>query len=195
MLGNSRASMIARLAMLGAMCVLTLGAQSSCSNIDGEGMLKVNDPPVSTGKGTSTGPTFSVTLALKDSSGHITGRFARGELITFELIVLNRTNAPIRLQFPTMGGNQDFQVFKPGATDNEWDWVANKTFATVVTELTFAAGGTQVFTGTWDQVKLDGTMLEPGSHEAVGQIFPIPGQGPALTDDDTRSPRVAFIVN
>lgn len=195
MLGNSRASIIARLAMLGAVCVLTMGAQSSCSINGGDGTLMINDPPVSSGQGTNSGPTFSVTLALKDSSGRVTGHFTRGELITFELTVLNRTNAPLRLQLPTMGGNQDFQVFKPGATDNEWDWAANRTFPAVVTEVDFEAGGTHVFTGTWDQVKLDGVMLEAGTHEAFGRFFPLPGQGLALTDADTESPRVSFIVN
>jgi hypothetical protein len=192
---SSCVAMIARLAVLGAVCVLTMGAQSSCSSNGGEGTLRVDDPPVSTGKGTRNGPTFSVTLALKDSSGRVTSRFSRGELITFELSVLNRTSAPIRLQLPTMGGNQDFQVFEPGATESEWDWVANKSFPAVVTEVIFEAGGTQVFTGTWDQVKLDGAMLQAGTHEAFGRFFPIPGQGLALTDDDTQSPRVRFMVN
>lgn len=195
MLENARASMIARLALLGAVCALTMGAQSSCSTQGGEGMLTVNDPPVGSGQGTNTGRTFSVTLALKDSAGRVTSHFSRGELITFELTVLNLTNAPIRLQLPTAGGNQDFQVFQPGATDTEWDWAANQLFPAVVTELTFEAGGSQVFAGTWDQVKLDGAMLGAGVHEAAGRFIPIPGQGLALTDQDTQSPRVSFIVN
>jgi hypothetical protein len=175
----------ARLLLLGAMSLVTLGAEFRCSNVDG----------ADTGKGTRFGPTFAVTLALKDSSGTVTNRFARGELITFELTVLNRTSAPIRLQLPTLGGNQDFQVFRPGASEAEWDWLADKQFAAVVTELTFEAGGTQVLTGTWDQVKLDGGMLAPGTYEAFGGFFPIHGQVPALTEDDTRSPRVRFMVN
>jgi hypothetical protein len=193
MFAATRGAMIARLLLIGAVTLVTLGAQSSCSNNDGEGILTVGDP--GPGKGTSTGPTFSVTLALKDSSGAVTSRFARGELITFELTVLNRTNATIRIQLPTMGGNQDFQVFRPGVAEAEWDWLANKTFAAVVTEVTLDAGGTQVFTGTWDQVKLDGAMLPAGSYAAAGRLFAVQGQVPALTDDDTRSPRVGFIVN
>jgi hypothetical protein len=192
MFRNSRAAMIARVVLLGVVG-LVMGAQSSCSIQNGEGRLTVNDP--GPGKGTRSGPTFSVTLALKDSSGRVTSRFARGELITFELTVLNRTNAPIHLQLPTIGGNQDFQVFVPGTEVAVWDWLANKSFATAITEVTFEAGGSQVFTGTWDQVKLDGGMLEPGPYEAFGLFSAVPGQFPALTDDDTRSPRVAFRID
>jgi hypothetical protein len=185
--------MIARLVLLAAVGAVTLGAQSSCSMRDGEGTLTVGDP--GPGKATHAGPTFSVTLALKDSAGIIRSRFTRGELITFELTVLNRTSAPVHLQLPTLGGNQDFQVFEPGTDVAVWDWLANKTFATALTDVTFAAGGTQVFSGTWDQVKLDGVMLGRGSYEAFGRFFAVPGQGPALTDDDTRSPRVAFRID
>jgi hypothetical protein len=175
--------------------LVTMGAQSSCSSNNGEGILEINDPGPGPGTGTHSGSTFSITLTLKDSSGRTTSRFARGELITFELEVLNRTNAPIHMALPTMGGNQDFQVYKPGTDDAEWEWLANKLFAAVVTYVDIPAGGTQVLTGTWDQVKLDGVMLEAGTHEAFGRFFPVNGQIPGLTDDDTQSPRVTFMVN
>jgi hypothetical protein len=193
MFASTRVSMIARLLALGAVALFTMGAQSSCSSGADGGKLVVGDPEP--GKGTRSGPTFSVTLALKDSSGRIKDHFARNELITFELTVLNRTNAPIKLQLPTLGGNQDFKVYKAGADDNLWDWAMNKLFATVITDVTFEAGGSHVFAGTWDQDLLDGTMLPAGSYEATGQWFAVPGQQPPLTEADTLSPRVRFMVN
>lgn len=197
---TTRGSMIARLLLLGAACLATLGA-SRCSfdsgsegdRDSGGGRLEIGDP--GPGTGTSVGPTFSVTLTLQDASGRTTSRFARGELITFDLAVLNRRGNPIHLQLPTIGGNQDFQVFVPAAHDAEWNWLANKLFAAAVTEVTFDAGGTLHFTGTWDQVRSDGRMLERGTYEAMGRFIPIPGQGLALTDDDTQSPRVAFVID
>jgi Intracellular proteinase inhibitor len=190
MFTNSRASMISRLVLLGAVGLVTMGAQSSCSS--GDGTLSINQP--GPGTGTNTGPTFATTLTLKDSSGKITSRFSAGELITIELSILNRTNAPIHVRFPTMGGNQDFYVYTQGTDDAQWEWLANKLFATVVTETTFEPGVRQVVaTTTWNQVRLDGVMLPPGSYEANSQWFAIQGQG--LTEDDTRSPRVRFMVN
>jgi hypothetical protein len=38
-------------------------------------------------------------------------------------------------------------------------------------------------------------MLPPGTYEAAGRWISIPGQGPVLADDDTRSPRVRFRVD
>jgi hypothetical protein len=191
----TRPTMIARLVVLSAVALLTMGAQSSCSVNNGEGTLEVVDKGSDTGTGTNTGPTFSTTLTLKDSNGRVTSHFSRGELITFELSVLNRTGSPLRLQSPSAGGFNDFYVYKPGTDEARWEWLANKLFATVVTEVTFETGGPHVFTGTWDQVKLDGEMLESGTHEAFGLFYPIPGQTPALTPDETRSPRVTFTVN
>lgn len=191
----TRLSMIARLVALGAVGLLTMGAQSSCSVKNGEGTLEIIDKGSDTGTGTNTGPTFSTTLTLKDSSGKITSHFSRGELITFELSVLNRTNAPITLRFPSLGGYNDFYVYKPGTDEARWEWLANQIFAAVVTDITFDAGATRVFSSTWNQVKLDGDMLESGSHEAYGLFYPIPGQTPTLTPDETRSPRVSFTVN
>jgi hypothetical protein len=193
MFASTRGSIIARLLALGAVSLFTMGAQSSCSSGDDGGRFVVGDPEP--GKGTRTGPTFSVTLTLKDSAGRVTNRFSRGEIITFELTVLNRTNAAIQLHLPTMSGNQDFKVFAAGANDNLWDWTANRLFATVITDVTFEAGGTHVFSGTWDQELLDGTILGAGTYEATGQWFAVPGQQPPLTEGDTLSPRVRFIVN
>jgi hypothetical protein len=196
MFGKSRASMIARLALLGA-AALTMGAQSSCSSGDEGAQLIVEEPggDTGTGTGTSTGPTFQTTLSLKNSSGMVTSQFRSGELITFELTVLNRTNAPITVPFPAMGGYADFQVFDHGTDSARFDWLANKLFPAVVTELTFEAHGSHTFTGTWDWVDTGGTMVPAGQYDALGLWISIRDVGPPLTDADTHSPRVPFRVN
>lgn len=188
----TRASMIARLAVLGVVGYL-MAAQSSCSYGGDGGRLEIGDP--GSGTGTSTGPTFQTTLVLKNSSGVTTSRFHKGELITFELTVLNRTDAPITMRFPAAGGFADFQVFDRGTNHARFDWLANKIFAAVVTDMTFDAHGSRTFSGTWDWVDTGGTMVPAGDYEAFGQWLPIPGIGVPLTPADTQSPRVVFRVD
>jgi hypothetical protein len=187
--------MIARLALLGAVALVTMGAQSSCSYGDDGGKLEVRDPDPGGGTGTSIGPTFQVTLTLKDSSGRTTNQFHSGELITFELTVLNRTNSPVAIQFPAPGGYADFQVFDHGTDTQRFDWLANKLFPAVVTDFTFEPNGSHTFGGTWDWVDTGGTTVPSGHYEAKGFWLPIQGVGPPLTEADTHSPRVAFRVN
>jgi hypothetical protein len=187
------ASMIARLALAGAVAALTMGAQSSCSYGDNGGELVVEDP--GGGTGTNTGPTFQTTLALKNSAGTTTSQFRSGELITFELTVLNRTDAPIKLQFPSTGGQADFKVYDQGTDDQRFDWLANKLFPAVVTDLTFDAHGAHTFTGTWDWVDTGGTTVPSGHYEALGLWISIPDPARPLTPVDTQSPRVTFRVN
>jgi len=183
--------MIARLALLVGAGLVTMGAQSSCSYGDDGGKLEVMDP--GGGSGTNTGPTFQTTLSLKNSSGMTTSQFHRGELITFELTVLNRTNAPITLHLP--GGHTDFQVFDHGTDNQRFDWLANKLFAAVITDLTLDAHGSHTFTGTWDWVDTGGSTVPAGHYDALGKWISVPDPGLPLTERDTQSPRVAFRVN
>jgi hypothetical protein len=189
----TRTAMIARLALLGAAALVTMGAQSSCSYGDNGGELVVGD--AGGGTGTNTGPTFQTTLSLKNASGVTTSEFHRGELITFELTVLNRTDAPITLRFPAAGGFADFKVYDRGTDHQRFDWLANKLFAAVVTELTFEAHGTQTFTGTWDWVDTGGATVPAGAYEAQGLWISVPDADRPLTPEDTQSPRVDFRVN
>jgi hypothetical protein len=191
MLISFRGRMIARLVLLGAVGYL-MAAQTSCSSGNGDGKLGIMDPG---GTGTSTGPTFQTTLSLKNSSGETTDHFRSGELITFELTVLNRTNAPIDVRFPSLGGYADFQVFDHGTDTQRFDWLANKLFATAVSDITFAAHASHTFTGTWDWVDVGGTTVPAGNYDAWGVWISIPDAGLPLTEEDTRSPRVAFRVN
>jgi len=193
MLGHSRVSMIARLVLLGVTGLVTMGAQSSCSSGEDGGQLVVGDP--GGGSGTSTGPTFQTTLSLKNSSGVVTNHFRNGELITFELTLLNRTNAPITLHFPVGSGSADFQVYDHGTQNARFDWRANKLFATVVVDATLEPHGTYTFTGTWDWVDTGGTFVPAGHYDALGFWDALPDPAVPLTEADTRSPRVAFRVD
>ena len=183
--------MIARLLLLGVVASLSLGAQSSCSSNNGEGTLEVRDGG---GVGKNTGQTFQTTLTLKDSSGKITSQFDRGELITFELTLLNRSSSSVRVQFPALGNFQDFRVYERDAEEALWVWVADKVFAMVVVDMTFAPGESRTFTGTWNQVTGGGEAVPAGRYDAWGVSLPVHITNPAVTEAETQSPRVPFTI-
>lgn len=189
---HARGSMFARLLLLGTAAFL-MAAQSSCSWNGGEGSAEIKDPPANPGKGTHTGDTLETTLSLKDSAGKVTATFKRGDLITFELTVHNRTNTALHITFPMLGNWYDFQVFDKAGTESRWTWSADKSFAAVVTNYTLEAGATQTYTGTWDQVSGDG-FIAPGTYEAYGAFLPIHDQVPTVTPEETVSPRVPFTI-
>lgn len=151
-----RRSMMARLAALGAVAILTGGAQSSCSVGDPSQIPKPIDR-------SGNGPTFTTTLALKDAAGTVKSAFQAGELITFELSVRNRTTQPVELDFRS-GQQYDFFAFKSGTTDLVWLFSSTALFTQAESTLTFAAGETKVFSVTWAQ----GTR---GSYEARGAVL------------------------
>jgi hypothetical protein len=157
--------MIARLLVLGAVALVTMGAQSSCSSSYGDG-ARMDDPT----NGSGDGPTFTATLVLKDSSGRVTDRFRRGELITMELTVRNHTDFVQRLSFAD-ANHEDFLVFDAGTPRLRWRWTDGKAFAQVVTEVTFEAQQSQTLSVTWDQVLASGAMLEIGRYEARGMMM------------------------
>lgn len=156
--------MIARLLALGAVALVTMGAQSSCSS--SYGGARIDDPT----NGSGDGPTFTTTMMLKDSSGKVTSRFRRGDLITMELTVRNRTDVVQRLSFVD-ASHQDFLVFDAGTPQLRWRWTDGKAFAQVVTEVMFAPQETQTLSVTWDQVLASGAMLEAGGYDARGMLM------------------------
>jgi len=156
----TRGSMIARLAMLGAVCVISSGAQVSC----GSG-TSAQLP----GGGSGNGPTFTTTLALRDAAGAETDNFSRNELIRFELTVRNRTNQTVHLTLNS-GLQSDFVVFDNGGNLPRWQWSEGKVFITGTTEITFAPLETRLFTVDWNQQLRNGDALAAGSYEARGVL-------------------------
>jgi hypothetical protein len=162
MFAFSRSPMIARLALLGAVCLVTAGAQSSCS---------VGDPSRIPGGGDDSGdgPTFTTTLVLQNSAGAETYQFSRAEIIRFALTVRNRTNQSVTLEFDD-GQQMDFVVFDNGANTTRWQWSEGRAFTQQVTEITFAPNESKSFTVDWNQETRTGNTLSPGSYETRGVL-------------------------
>jgi hypothetical protein len=162
MFSFSRSPMIARLALLGAVCLVTAGAQSSCS---------VGDPSLLPGPGddSGTGPTFTTTLVLRNSAGTETYQFSRGEIIHFALTVRNRTSQSATVQFNT-GQQMDFVVFDNGSNTARWQWSEGRSFTQQVTEITFAPNESKTFTVDWNQETRSADTLSPGSYETRGVL-------------------------
>jgi hypothetical protein len=153
-------TMIARLLMLGAVCLVTSGSQVSCSS-----GTSAQVP----GGGTGNGPTFTTTLVLRDAAGAETNSFSRGDLIRFELTVRNRTDQTVHLTLNS-GLQSDFVVFDNGGNVPRWQWSEGKVFITGTTEITFAPLETRVFTVDWNQQLRTGDALAAGSYEARGVL-------------------------
>ena len=153
-----RRSMVSRLLAVGAVVLVTGGAQTSCSSGDVSQLPGHDDSQVS-----GDGPTFTTTLVLKDASGAVKSSFQADELITFELSVRNRTAQAVELDFSS-GQQYDFFAFRSGTSDLAWLWSSTALFIQAETTLTFAAGETKVFTVQSSQ----GTR---GLYEARGAVL------------------------
>jgi len=154
--------MMARLALLVGVVLTTAGAQYSCSS-DGNGLITHRDLD------SGDGPTFSSTLILRDSAGAETVRFARTELITFELTVRNRTDQPVTLQMPSTA-RAEFFAFTEGANSPRWRSNEDQAFPAVVTQIVFQPDESKVFELDWTQELRDGTFLGRGRYEARGVL-------------------------
>jgi hypothetical protein len=150
--------MVSRLVALGAVVLVTGGAQTSCSTGDLSQLPPRDDSGVS-----GDGPTFTTTLVLRDAAGVARSSFQAGELITFELSVRNRTSQPVDVDFRS-GQQYDFYAFRSGTRDVVWLWSSTALFIAAETTLNFAAGETKVFTVQWSQGA-------PGSYEARGAVL------------------------
>jgi len=139
------------------------------------------------------GATFSTTLTLRDSSGVPTTSFVMGEVIRFDLEVLNRTSRTVSLQFPD-GQIYDFLVYRADSTQVLWRWGADKVFPQVVTELSFPPNSSKAYLVSWDAVLPDGTQLPVGSYRARGTIVSSGPPGDPVEPDELASPFVNFTV-
>lgn len=163
-----RRSMIARLIAVGAVALVTSGSQVQCSSGDTDLL-----PPIEEIDGeTGNGPNFATRLVIRDSSGQETDRFARGELITFEVTVHNKTTQPIVLSYTGISGTA--MVFSRGGDDPLWYPGYGAAFAQVISHVTVEANETKTYSITWNQERPDGTFLTRGSYRARG-LFWAPG--------------------
>jgi hypothetical protein len=156
-----RRSMIARLLGVGVVALITGGSQVSC-NSGGE-EPDPSRPPRDIDSG--EGPTFTTTLVLRDSAGTETYRFFRGELITFELSVRNRSAQPVTVSLGSTLTSLCL-AFDSGAEEPRWNSAGGLAFPTVITTLTFAPDETKVISHTWHQETADGRWLGRGNYEA-----------------------------
>jgi Intracellular proteinase inhibitor len=157
-----RRSVMARVLATGAVALVTSGSQLSCNG--GEGMVRIEDPPLPPPEAVDT--RFTTLLVLRDSAGAERYAFQPGELITFEITVRNRTTQPATVSFTGYTGSVD--VFNNGSNDSLWNPFDDLVFAQVVQTSTFAAGESQVFTHTWNQLLPTGSNLPLGIYEARG---------------------------
>jgi hypothetical protein len=153
---------MARLVMLFGICLFTAGSQFSCSS---DGRASIGDDDLDSGHGAR----FTTRLVLRNSAGAESYDFARGDLITFELSVRNRTDQTV-----TLAGccppDREFYVFEEDSRRLRWRWTEGRAFPAVVQDLVFAPQETKIFLAEWNQVTGSGEMIATGEYEARGAI-------------------------
>lgn len=159
-----RGPMMARLAILFGICLFTAGAQWSCSS-DGSARIGDGNDDLDSGNG----PRFSTRLVLRNAAGSETYTFDRGDLITFEITIRNRTAETVRLQ-GCCPPQSDFFVFDEGDEDVRWQWSEGRAFPAVVEDLVFAANETKTMQVTWNQITRSGASLGAGQYDARGVV-------------------------
>ncbi|MGA9855185.1 MAG: BsuPI-related putative proteinase inhibitor [Gammaproteobacteria bacterium] len=115
----------------------------------------------------SDGPIFVTTLAVEDANGNAASSFSQGAEIQFVLSVRNRTSSSQTISFST-AQKYNFEVLDSGTATEAWTWSLGQSFTQSTTSLTFAAGETQTFTVTWDQVDDTDQPVPTGSYEVIG---------------------------
>ena len=157
--------MIARLLGLAAVAMVTSGAQVKCSSGD----LSDLEPIEEIQEPTGDGPTFSTRLVMRDSAGNETYSFTRGELITFEVTVRNKTAQPVDLQYTGISGAAF--VFTRGGDEPLWYPGYGTMFAQVVQTVRLDANETKTYSITWNQELPNGTFLTRGNYRARGAFW------------------------
>jgi hypothetical protein len=152
--------MMARLAMLVGICLVTSGNVAFCSFSSG--------PPRSDMPG-YVDP-FGSSLTLRDASGVETRSFVMGEPVRFDFEIVNLTNQRQRVQFAD-GQDHDFIVVNNGTSQIRWKWSQNMVFTQATTELTFEPNASKTFTLYWPGTLADGTQLPAGTYQARGALL------------------------
>jgi hypothetical protein len=157
----TRGAMMARLAMLVGICVVTMGNFAFCSFQSGPQPLPGTPPGYVSPFGSS--------LTLLDASGVETHSFAFGESVRFDFEIVNLTDQPQRVQFAD-GQDHDFIVVNSGTRQVRWKWSQNMAFTQANTELMFEPNASKTFTLYWPGTLADGTHLPPGTYQARGAL-------------------------
>ena len=176
---------MARLALLGGICLVTSGNVAFCSFQSG--------PDALLGPGTGGTGEFRSTLVLRNVSGVETSSFVFGEPIRFDFAVENLTGRQLRISFPD-AQMTDYLVVNQGTTQIRWMWSEDQSFAQVRTELVFEAFATQSFSVTWNGSLSDGTNLPPGSYEARGLLLFDGYEANPLAPSQLAAPLQPFVV-
>jgi len=186
----SRGSMMARLALLVGISLVTMGNVAFCSfNSGPAGGTGVPGGP----NGPGGNDNFRSTLVLRNVSGVETSSFVFGEAIRFDLAVENRTARQLRLSFPD-AQTTDYLVVNQGTTQIRWTWSEGQSFAQVPTELVFEPYSTKSFSMTWNGNLSDGTNLPPGDYQARGLMVFDGYETNPLAPSELAAPLVSFTV-
>jgi hypothetical protein len=181
-----RLPMMSRLAMLFGICLFTAGAQFSCSS---DGTARIGDGDLDSGDG----PRFTTRLVLRNSAGTESYTFQRGDLITFELTVRNRTDQTLTLE-DCCPPNREFFVFDEDTLRLRWKWTEGRAFPAVVEDLVFAPQETKILLGEWNQVTRTGEMIAAGDYEARGTVPFVQVQADPLAPGELASNLRSFTV-
>lgn len=109
-----------------------------------------------------------VGLVVEDAEGRRQTTFRQGTPVALVLVVQNRGRAPARLALPT-AQLYDFWVERDGQP--VWRWSADRSFASVVTEVDVPVGETRVFREVWPQTDAAGRQVPPGAYAARGALL------------------------
>jgi hypothetical protein len=186
MMSVPRRPMMARLVMLFGICLFTAGAQFSCSS---DGSARIGDDDLDSGDG----PRFSTRLVLRNSGGTETYTFQRGDLITFELSVRNRTSQTVTLA-DCCPPDREFFVFEDGSRSLRWKWTEGRAFPAVLEDLVFGPQETKIFMAEWNQVTRSGEMIATGEYEARGAVPFVQVQADPLAPGELASNLRSFTV-
>ncbi len=181
-----RRPMMARLVMLFGVCLFTAGAQFSCSS---DGTARIGDDDLDSGNG----PRFVTQLVLRNSAGTESYTFQRGDLITFELSVRNRTNQTVTLA-DCCPPDREFFVFEAGSRSLRWKWTEGRAFPAVLEDLVFGPQETKIFMAEWNQVTRSGEMIAAGGYEARGAVPFVQVQADPLAPGELASNLRSFAV-
>jgi hypothetical protein len=97
------------------------------------------------------------------------GKYARGQIVHFTLILRNTSKSAQKLTFNT-GQSFDITATAAGQPQPAWRWSQGKMFTMALRNMTLKAGQTQTWTATWEQNDGNGNAVPRGDYNVVGRI-------------------------